>query len=191
MSRELALDVYRKSSAIHSEMYVMLSKLRDYAQSPQTIEDLTDVTYLLKKSHDLIHDLKKELDGAKTLLERTTCLIAITREQVDKIRTDIVTGSPHLTMGANAPSMKKDPEKFFEFCEAIGVSREVAASDVFRLHWPGMKEYLTELQAKGEPLPAGIDPDKTYPVYTLRCLPARGVDLDEYAGQQLRKNENE
>ena len=35
-----------------------------------------------------------------------------------------------------------------------------------RMHWPSMVEHLSALAEEGKPFPPGVDPDKTYPIYS-------------------------
>jgi hypothetical protein len=59
--------------------------------------------------------------------------------------------------------------------EHLGIPEHMAAGDVVRPHWPGLKEYLTKLAQQGLPLPPGIDPQKTYSEYTLEVRKKKGV----------------
>lgn len=178
------VDLYAKMKNAHQELYLDLIALRKTIRKPKKIEDLADSAYTLRKCFELANDLRKEFDGAKTLAERTACLLAVSTDHFDTIRGELTTATPMCKQAAQIPSRSKNREEYNQFCEAMSIPLELAEQDVVRIHWPGVVEHLTRLQSNGERLPEGIDPNKTYPVYSLRCQPAAGVDIDELAGHE-------
>lgn len=185
--RDEALSLYARMKQLHEDFYKELLTLRAQTKNPRSLEEIADTVFILKKTHELSNDLRKELDGATKLFEKLACLLVTQLNHFDTIRGELTSATPKCKMAVNFPSISKDPEAYYDFCAALGIDRELASKEVFRLHWPGVSDYLSDLQAKGEKLPEGIDPDKTYPIYSLVCQPARGVSIDEKAGLETRK----
>ena len=83
------------------------------------------------------------------------------------------------------PHKRRDPDKYAAFVKSLGIPAHLAVLNnpddknehaPVDLHYNGVCEYVTELQRQGKPLPPGVDPEKTYPVFKLKLRKKKAVD---------------
>lgn len=164
---ENAKQVYAQAKRCFEETYALLVETKEYFERCNDMDELADVTYAMKQSEKFLKDLSSTLKKQRENLERIACLLWVKRNVADPIKTDYVTATPNLKTMASLPTKKGDPEGYAALLKWLGIREDVSEDDAVRPHWPGMVEYLTKLMEEGKPLPPGIDPGKTYPMYTL------------------------
>jgi CHASE3 domain sensor protein len=151
---------------VHEMHYQKLSETREEATKLSS-EELTDIGYLLKKQSEYLDDLRKETDKLRALVEKIACLRSVAEEK-DKFRGRIATGTPQVQKSANIPHPKKDPDNFLKLCAFLGIPEEAVMNDLIRVHWPGMKEFITKRLEEGKPIPPGLSTEDLHTHYSLR-----------------------
>jgi hypothetical protein len=106
------------------------------------------------------------------------CLVWVTKESDEPIRTEYVTASPDVKQMVSLPRRRSNPEGYATLMRYLGIAQELWDVDeeshaAVSFHWPGMIDYVSTLLAQGKPLPPGVDPTSTYPVYKLGLRPKR------------------
>ena len=61
----------------------------------------------------------------------------------------------------------------------VGVAKEAVEDKCVKPHWPGLVERISNETAMGKPLPPGIDPNSSYPVYSMRIRAKQNLDQIE------------
>jgi len=137
-----------------------------------SLEDTTDVAFLARQLRDLADDARKELHQVYELAERIACLRWVTENMNElspspSIRTRLCVATPDVKQMASLPRPTTQPKEYEALMSHLGVPKDSVAFGILRPHWPAFADYLTDLGRLGKPLPPGITPDKTYPVYKL------------------------
>lgn len=173
-------------SDFHQDFYTYLCELRDRIASETNENEIVDVCYILREMYKIVDDLRKEVKSLDQRAQRVACLVLMKKQIEDDVSTPWCKGTPDVKFEATLPTRRKDPEGFRKLMEHFGVSEEAYDRDrsAIKPHWPGMVDLLSELMESGRPLPPGIDPSKTWPVYSLsvrkvRELPKDIVAIDE------------
>jgi len=154
---------------LHSQLFSHLLETKERV-SKLELRDVCTVGYCAKEIAKLLKDLRIEYDKLSELAQRIACLrwVQLQEDAPEKIETELYKCRPDLQMSANIPSHSKEPEKYIELLKWIGVEEAVASTGLLRVHWPTLKEVITEQQSLGKPLPAGISADKTHAHYTIK-----------------------
>jgi len=147
-------------------------------------ETLADEAFVLRQLEELADDTRKDCRAVKETIEKCACLLWVeenmnTSGRGDPIRGDLCVATPDVKEMASLPRPKTQPEQYGALMTWLGIPLSVVAQDLVRPHWPGFTDKISELAATGQPLPPGIDPDKTYPLYKLTTRLRRGVQIDE------------
>jgi hypothetical protein len=137
------------------------------------INELADYTYTVRKISDMLVEMSKRTRNTYELAERLLCMLWAQVGDPEPIRTPYCTITPKIRMAAQIP--KKGTEEYEKLMTALGITLELAQVDAVRPHWPGMTEYVTQRLTEGKPLPPGIDPHKTYPVYGVLIRDKKGI----------------
>jgi len=153
-----------------------MKELRDGINTMVDLEDLADTAYALREIMRLFDDAEGECNAIYELVVRVACMLWAHGDNDGPIRTKHVTASPDIKMMTAIPKASKDPEAYAEFMKALNIPEHLWARDVVRPHWPGMLDFVSEKIASGEPLPGGLDPTKTYPIYKMGLRGKKGVD---------------
>lgn len=172
------VQIFTAIRDLHGFLYPKIKQLREETQRCRNLERLADRCMAAKQSLNYVNDLRKELNLLQELAERLACLIWVQLEMTESIKTEHTTAIPNVKMMAAVPKKRTQPEAYAAFMDFLGVPKALyeGDEDAVRPHWPGMVEYLSGLLAEGKPLPPGIEPDKTYPVYSLTCRKRMEVD---------------
>jgi hypothetical protein len=141
--------------------------------SEADLEELADMTYTISKVLELFKQIEKTTRGTTELAERLLCMLWAQRADAEPIRTKYCTITPRIRMAAQIP--KKGTPEHEALMSYLGIRPDLQESDAVRPHWPGLVEHVTELLTSGRPLPAGVDPNKTYPVYGVTIRSKKGI----------------
>jgi len=172
------LKEYAKMKKVYLSGYEQLSIIRDRAKDCKyNVEDLVNLVHVSREISKLANDLRKEADGIARILEGIACVVNLTRGEGGPIRATLATGSPSMTLGVKLPHRERNPEAFQELMNYFGIELNSLTDRAVRPHWPAICEIVSVLAEEGKPLPPGIDPDATYPTYSLRIKSK--CDLDE------------
>lgn len=176
---ESARDTYVLTKQFHGATYAKLLLLREQMSRCSSLGELCETSLAMRESLTFLVDIEKEIKKLKELCDKITCLIWVKSGSMDHIRTPYVTGQPNVKMMASVPT-RKNPEAYKKFMEYLGIPEWTYSGEeeVVRPHWPGLVEHLSALASEGKPLPPGVDPDKTYPLFTVRLHKNKEVDED-------------
>lgn len=169
---------HEKIKKIYLSCYENLSIIRDELRAGKfQVEDMINFIYVAREISKLVNDLRKEIDGVGHMFENTACAIYVSLNRTDPIRSSLATGTPDLRLAVKIPNQNRDPEEFTKLMKFLEIPDKAISDKVIKLHWPGLCEYVSVLAEEGQPLPPGINPDDTYPIYSVRI---RGIkNLDE------------
>jgi len=177
------IQMYRHAKTQFVNYYQVVTKLRDSVKTGKfTLEELVDRIFVLRETSKYLEDIRKEIDGVKHIMEQVCCAQYTVKYSDDPgksepIRATLATGTPKLSMRAKLPKLRSEPERYHKLLKYFGIPDKLINSDTFRPHWPSMCEHLRVLAEEGKPLPDGINPDETYPVYSVTVLSRK--DLEE------------
>lgn len=170
-------ELYVAAKAAHADVYTKLQAALKDIQGRKNCEELADTAYALREAAELMHDLRKLMDANGEILQKAACAIYITLDdQTEPIRTDYVTAIPDMRVMAMMP--KKGTPEYGMFMDSLGIPRRMWDTEerCVNLHWPGLIDYVSELAEQGKPLPFGLDPSKTFPMYRLKMRRRKDVD---------------
>lgn len=172
------LKEYTKMKQVYLSCYELLANLRDDLRvGKYKLEDIVNFIYVMREISKLTNDLRKEVDGISYMFENTACMLYTVANKTDPIRASLATGSPDVRLAVKIPNREKEPEKFYELMNFFDISSEALEKKVTKPHWPGICEQVSIMAEEGLPLPPGLDPDSTYPTYSVTI---RGFqDIDE------------
>jgi hypothetical protein len=162
------------------DIHAALARLAEEAKRLTSLPELVDLIYALRKTSELADTARKEMNRIEELTIKQACLIWTTTDG-NPIRSDYVTGSPDIKMMASLPRRKSNPEGYAALMRYLGVPDELwdtsdEESEAVRPHFPGMVDLLSRAMQEGRPLPPGISPENTYPLYKMRLVAKKGVD---------------
>jgi hypothetical protein len=142
-----------------------------------TDEELVDVIHLLKVLAEQADTIRKEAERLKGTTERVVCMRWVTNPNATEIiRGKVASGSPYVSQRAAIPHPTNEPEAYQAMMKAFKVPDDVVQTGLLDLHWKRFQEYVTRLTAEGKPLPAGVDPNRTTPVFKVATRALRSVD---------------
>lgn len=159
----------------------------DIGRGKLTVEQLTDVSYFIKKSSEYANECSK---FTKDLEEHSSNLACYTwvmkpenvqQQKCPSIRGKYAIGTPDVTFKLTIPSSKKSPDKFIEFMAALGISKEAAISGLVTVHYPHVCELANQRLEEGLPNLPHVNPEDLYPTYKLKTreIVARKTSLEE------------
>lgn len=168
-----ALMAMRDMQRFHQRLYSFLLKTREIAESNPLNQGIrADVAYCLREVHQWADDLRKEAASLRELLDQLICVQWVQEGQNDpenqarSVRGRFALATPNVRMAAVVPSKSKDEEGYNKVMSGLGVPQELVEAGVLSAHWVRLGEWLSERMSKGEPLPEGVDLNKTQPVYS-------------------------
>lgn len=160
-----------------SKIHTQLGPVQDdHVKKTPNIQELADWAYALSECEKMLDRLRKDAKAAKEMAEKICCLLYTKLGEGGPIRTEHVTATPRVKFMASIPKQSTNPEAFARLMEHLGIPREMWEKDVVRPHWPGFTDFFTECLEAGKPLPPGIDPDKTYPLYALTLRKRKDIE---------------
>lgn len=170
--------VYNIVKKSHNEAYPILKQLEGGLQSENKLTELVDIAYAMRECEKLLEDFRKTCKRIQEISGQIACVLAVKEQRVENVKTEYATGTPEVKFAAQLPSKSKNPEQYAKLMTGLGVPNNLwkGDNDVVRPHWPGFRDYLSVLCTLGEPLPDGIDLDKTYPNYQLRLRSRKSIN---------------
>jgi hypothetical protein len=161
-----AMKMLSEWTSFHNDF---IKKLHEEAD----IAELADMAYSISQIMRMFDEIEKKTRNTYELAERLLCMLWAQQGDSDPIRTSHCTITPRIRMAAQIP--KKGTPEYEELMSSLGIDTALQATDAVRPHWPGLVDYVTELLTNGRPLPRGVDPNKTYPVYGVTIRPKKGI----------------
>ena len=186
------IEEYAKMKRIYLSCYGLLSTLRDELRAGKyELNDMVNVIHVMREISKLTNDLRKEADGIMHIFENATCVIYVSLNETELIRASLATGSPNLKLGVKVPNRNNEPERFYKLMNFFKVPMSSFEERVIKPHWPGICEQISILAEEGKPLPPGINPEDTYPTYTVRITSVRDIDTLVNDINELQKRPKE
>ncbi len=192
---ETMLTRWAQARELHVQTFEDILSLREQivaTENGPSNEDLTNLVYITKKTSELCDDLRKELNELESLAGKIVCAKWMKANVNDMsaaqpIRAKVATGTPDLGQIAAIPKPKSDPKDYSKLLTFLGVPKDKHESGMIRVHWPSFQKHCNELASKGQPLPPGIDPNKTYPDFKLKVTKSRKIELLELVDNRNRE----
>lgn len=171
------VEQFKAVQEVHAQFVSQQMALLNTQKQPGiSLEDLADQAYANREMIILLEDMAKRARGTQDELKKIICY-RWAREALatggEPIRTKHCTVSPQTDIAVNLP--KRGSEDYKALMTAFGVPEELQDTDACRPHWPGVKEWISGLQVKGQPLPPFIKPEDTYPVFEIKILKKLGI----------------
>lgn len=188
MAGELILE-YRKIREMLAIQQLMLQRHKNLPEAP-ALEECADAIFIMKKTADMLDALRKEWNDRCAFLTRLF-VMRFVQDQLNEedpatnVKGRLTTSSPRVTNAPKLPSYKGEREgevneDFVTFCvQFLGIPEDKVRNGSIRPHWPTVTEMVTEALERGESIPGGLDPSKTFPDYRTTSRAASGVDLDD------------
>lgn len=173
--KDEARQLYRQVFQTFSELTTLIEKSQTIVQGAISLEELADYAYATKMAAELVHEVRKKIDGLLENEKRIICMRVTVSNSTDAIKTEYTTATPKIAVMPTLPNRRKDMEGYIAFMKHFGFSDELINNDSFRPHWPGMKAQIEEDLELGKPMPPGCDPSRTYPVYDVVLRRKKGV----------------
>lgn len=161
------------------EVQALIPDIRENLQNQAKLSEVADTAYTIRRAFDLMEEQLKQLRALKTLSEKILCMKWALGSDGSSIKTEYCTATPEVNEMAKIPSQKNQPSDYCQFLADLGCPDELIKADALRPHWPGLIELFKTRHAEGKPLPKGVDPSTTYPVYSVRFLKKKGVIEEE------------
>lgn len=168
------LDVLKTAEQVHKAVYLRLKQAREAVQKSATPENIADAAYCLRVASDLFDDVHKEIDKFRKVIDGIGCLMVV--EQCGgNLQGKYATARGDTKGACEIPSFSKSPTEYAEMCEYF----DVPCSPMTRLHFPAVREHISEILSEGKPLPEVIQKHKLYQEAKLVATKRRGDELDE------------
>jgi len=178
-----ALSLYREVKATSQSTTLKLDAIKKMVQGLET-RDLVDSIYVLREVVELTNTIKKEAEKVRKILAKVGVLHC-DAFLIEKVQTAFCTGKPQETSEFSFPHKRDiNPEQFDTIMRSLGIPKDVYEKELVRLHWPEFQKYCQALLADAKNPPAGIDPDKSFPVYDFSIVKKRGVSIDGGSAMQ-------
>jgi len=133
---------------------------------------LADIGYLFRKMEEAYLQTKRECFHKHDQIGRILALVISKRGITGGklvARGKIASASPEIKVGAKLPT--KGSEKWHSLLAGFGVSQEARDKQLVGLYWPGLRDWLTNLEAQGYPVPEELRTViKQYPTCSYRPL---------------------
>jgi hypothetical protein len=167
----------------HNDLYAEMVRIRaTFTKSGLTLEEMADSAFIFRECTALADDLRKEFSLLNVMAEQVTCLVWVEQnlnaaDASQPIRARLCIATPDVGQMAALPKPVGNPVEYRALLDWLKIPVAVIEHDLVRPFWPAMTLLLTEMARLGKPLPAGIDPSKTYPVYKLRLMRNKEVEI--------------
>jgi len=175
---------YHATRELHHDFYGLICKYRQRVGSGAvSLEDLTDLSYIMKRSAEWADSLRKECEKFKHLVDSVTCSMwlheNINNPKPKSIRGKLAIGTPDVKTRVVLPNRKNDPERWRILMKALGASDWLIESGVVDIKWPALQELHAQRCEQGLPTLPGIDSEKTWDEPALDLRKTRSVDIDD------------
>lgn len=174
--RGRSLDVYAQVQQMHQQTYVNLERMCARLGAAPNMEQAVDAIAMLKKTDDLVRDLKAEINKTIKKMSRVAVALYMRSELLgEPVRTDWVSGSMGTKSIPKIAKRSEDPEAYAAMCAHYGVPVDAP----FRPHWPDMVDAVTATERDLKPLPPGIkNVDDLGTEFVVTCRWKKGIEPD-------------
>lgn len=178
--RDDVKQTFQTITTAYETIYSQLAQLARALVKETDPAHLADAAYAMREAEKMLKRLRIQADAVGITAQRVACIV-LTKQDEEKVQTEYVVAHTDLTLHANVPSARKEPEKFRAMMEYLEVPPDLWDYDdperdrVVSVSWPGFVQLLTERASEGKPLPPGIDVSDTKPIYRLKLRKRRGI----------------
>ncbi len=181
-TRKKAVWLYKAVRDTHEQAFIGMERIKGETAKTLNLEQICDVTAMLKKAEALTKDLRTEINKTLKQLQKVGCMLFIRDNRLgESVKTEWVCVHPDTKTIPPIPRESEDPEGYAKFCEHFGVDPSLP----FKPHWPSVVDYVTNAEATQQPLPPGIDPAACSTEYTLVCRWNKDIEPDSVVEEVL------
>ena len=176
--KQNTIEYYKLVKELHAALYQKMKGILEEVSKCNDLVELTDYTYAFRDASKLLEDSAKDARKAQKRASDIACMLWVQQSTngayLDNIPTEFCTGTPQVKMAGRVP--RPDTAEYNELLRFLGMPEDLVNSGIMRTHWPSFVDYVTRLSEEGKPLPPGVDPKTTYPIYELRLRKTKSVD---------------
>lgn len=177
---KLALkDAYATAYAAYQDLLSRLDEIGEVARNEEDLEELADTAYMLREMATMLKRLRVKADKLGETAQARACAMGV-QSDTEIIRTPHCTATLDMKMNPKLPTRSRDPEGYAAMMDFLQVPRGLwdvpeDQHSAVDLKWPGMVDLVSNLVAEGKPLPPGVKPDSTKPLFRLLMRKRKGV----------------
>lgn len=164
-------ELYRATRAYHARAVEACKVAEIETKQTADPQELADTAYALRECEKFLAESLKKVKQLGALSGRLAATLHVAVASGERsIHTQHVVATPHVRTTCALPRPDHEPERYAAMMDHFGVPRHLWENREHALvkdHWPGIVDEIARLAREGKPLPAGIDPDKTYADYSL------------------------
>jgi hypothetical protein len=136
------------------------------------LKGYVDAAYAIFKMEQLIDEIRKQVKKRRETYERIVCIAWLQQGTGESIKTEYVTANPDTK---NFITYPKSPDEvgYREMMRDLGVAEETIEKGIIKPDFNQMKEYVSDLMARGEPVPAWSATEVPHTEYRLRYFAHR------------------
>lgn len=172
------LDLYKTAESVHKAVYLRLKTAREQLRTEATPENVADAAYMLRLASDYLDDAHKEIDKFRKMLDSLGCLM-IAQQGGENLKGKYASARGDIKTGCEIPSFSKQPQLYAEMCDYFNVP----CDPIVRLHFPAVREHITELLGEGKQLPEVLQKGAMYQEAKLIATKRPGDALEKDAAQ--------
>ena len=167
------IDIYARIHHLYNDIADRSSVLKKFFAHMDDLNSVADMAMLLKESANLLDGARKELEKAESVLANVAMLKAASNGDLEIPEGRYAKARIATRSAVKIPSYSRDPEGYKELCEALGLE----FNPLSRLHWPTIKEWISEKIANGEQLHPALEKYRVYNESSLVTTIADGNAL--------------
>jgi hypothetical protein len=177
MSKLLA--TYKTVRDLHAAAYAVCQQVTQMIPTHGTPKNIADGVLITRKIAELLADTEKEFKKLQTALSAAGCAWLVAKGDGEPLHGGYCSAQGRPATACEVPSRTKDPAKYARLCAIMGVQDHPLA----RLHYPAIKQAITERLASGKNLPPELAEYKQYNEFNLVATERSGSTLDADATQ--------
>ena len=162
------------TTRLHTDVIQATEHLTTLCTAHAKLEEAADIVYHLKKASEYLDDCRKAIDRLKKVYTASACMLALESGSTAIPPGNVAKGYLKSYTSFKQPSYSKEPEAYNSLCVYLGLE----PSPYTRIHFPTLKDHVTELSAKGA-LPKALEPYKQYTETVIITSPISPGDHDE------------
>lgn len=173
------LSTYRTARDLNAAVYALCKDVTERIPTQGTPKVIADSVLLTRKSAELLEDAANQLVELQKALSAAGCMMLVAKGDGEPLQGVFCSASGRPSTACEIPSRSKNPEKYARLCAIMGV----ADHPLTRIHYPAIKQTITEYLARGLALPPELDEYKQYKEYNLVATERSSSKLDAMATQ--------
>lgn len=164
---------YESVVRVHQHVYGTLQQVRSESVQANDMTELVDMSYVCREIDRFLDDMGKEVRKLQALVDRIVCLKYIQDTDLgdESIQTEYCSAKPDIRSGVRFP--EKDSPEYAQLLAYIGVPEGLR--DMVRLSYQKMSDLVSDLEARGLPLPEGLRCENTFNDFRLHIRKKKGI----------------